>query len=257
MERILTADDHVTGVVAGGAEIAADRVLSAVDPKTTFLHLVNPIDLAPEFVTQIRNYRARGTVAKVNLALSALPRFAGAADATALSGRIHLGPSLDFLERAFDHAKYGEMSADPWLDVTMPSITDPELAPPGAHVMSIYVHYAPAVLRGLSWSAAIEPLQRAVLRTLERFAPGIGQLVVAGEMLTPRDLERDFGFFGGHGFHGELSLDQLFTFRPLLGHARYRSPIRGLYLCSGGTHPGGFLTGASGRHAARAMTGGT
>jgi phytoene dehydrogenase-like protein len=255
VERILIADDRVTGVVAGGAEIAADRVLSAVDPKTTFLRLVDPLDLSPEFVTQIRNYRAAGTVAKVNLALSALPRFAGAADAQALSGRIHLGPSLDYLERAFDHAKYGEMSADPWLDVTIPSIADPQLAPSGAHVMSIYVHYAPAVLRGLDWNTATEPLQRTVLRVLERYAPGIGELVVAGELLTPRDLERDFGFFGGHGFHGELALDQLFTFRPLLGHARYDSPIRGLHLCSAGTHPGGFLTGASGRHAARLLTG--
>jgi phytoene dehydrogenase-like protein len=254
VERILTSNERVTGVVAGGVEIAADRVVSAVDPKTTFLQLIDPTDLSPEFATQIRNYRAAGTVAKVNLALSALPRFAGAGDADALSGRIHLGPGINYLERAFDHVKYGEMSAEPWLDVTIPSIADPGLAPAGAHVMSIYVHYAPATLRGTDWIRQGEALQRSVLRTLERFAPGTEALVVASEVITPRELEQGFGFAGGHGFHGELALDQLFTMRPLLGYARYGSPIQGLSLCGAGTHPGGFLTGASGRHAARLLT---
>jgi phytoene dehydrogenase-like protein len=254
VEHILTSNERVTGVVAAGAEIGADRVVSAVDPKTTFLRLIDPTDLSPEFARQIRNYRAAGTVAKVNLALSALPRFAGAADADALSGRIHIGPAIDYLERAFDHAKYGEMSEEPWLDVTIPSIVDPGLAPAGAHVMSVYVHYAPATLRGTDWIQQGEALRRSVLRTLERYAPGTEALIVAGEVITPRELEQGFGFAGGHGFHGELALDQLFTMRPLLGYARYDAPIHGLSLCGAGTHPGGFLTGASGRHAARLLT---
>lgn len=250
VERILAANDQVTGVVAGGAELAANTVISALDPKTTFLRLMDPVDLSPEFVTQVRNFRAAGTVAKINLALSALPVFVGAPSEEALSGRIQIGPGLDYLERAFDHAKYGEPSADPWLDITIPSILDPQLAPAGAHVMSVYVHYAPAKLRASEWNAAAGPLLQRVLRTLERFAPGISALVVASQVITPTTLERDFGFHGGHFFHGELALDQLFTMRPLLGYGRYDSPIRGLYLCGAGTHPGGFMTGASGRLAA-------
>ena len=224
-------------------------VVSAVDPKTTFLRLIDPVDLSPEFVTQMRNYRAAGTVAKVNLALSALPAFGRRRCAGVVRPHSHR-PELDYLERAFDHAKYGEISADPWLDITIPSILDPQLAPAGAHVMSIYVHYAPAALRGSDWEAAAGPLLQTVLRTLERFAPGFARLVVATQVITPHELDRDYGFHGGHIFHGELALDQLFTMRPLLGYARYDSPIRGLYLCSAGTHPGGFMTGASGRLAA-------
>ena len=245
VERILISDERVTGVLAGGSEIPAPTVVSAVDPKTTFLQLVDPLDLSPEFVMQIRNYRASGTVAKINLALSALPAFAVAADGQALSGRIHIGPGLDYLERAFDHAKYGEISAEPWLDITIPSILDPALVPPGAHVMSIYVHYAPIALRGSAWQS--EALLQRVLRALEPFAPGLARLVVAAQVITPPVLEQEYGFHGGHIFHGELALDQLFTMRPLLGYGRYDSPIQGLHLCGAGTHPGGFLTGASGR----------
>jgi phytoene dehydrogenase-like protein len=254
VERILTRDERVTGVVSGGAEIPASLVVSAVDPRTTFLRLMDPMDLSPEFVTQIRNYRSSGALAKVNLALSALPAFRGAPDPRALSGRIHIGPALDYLERAFDHAKYGELSSEPWLDVSIPSIVDPALAPAGAHVMSIYVHYAPFTLRGGTWDTATDTLLQAVLGTLSRFAPGISDLVVAAQVLSPAQLERDFGFHGGHVFHGELALDQLFTMRPLLGYGRYDSPIQGLHLCSAGTHPGGFMSGASGRLAARTLT---
>jgi phytoene dehydrogenase-like protein len=168
-----------------------------------------------------------------------------------LSGRIHIGPEIDYLERAFDHAKYGEFSGEPWLDVSIPSILDPQLAPAGAHVMSIYVHYAPYTLRGTTWDAAREGLGDTVMRTLSRFAPGIEQLVVGAQMITPAELEAEYGFFGGHVFHGELALDQLLTMRPVLGNAQYRAPVAGLYLCGAGTHPGGFLTGGSGRNAAR------
>ena len=273
VERIVVKNERVSGVVANGREMAADAVVSAVDPKTTFLRLMDPVDLMPDFLQKIRNYRAAGTIAKVNLALTALPAFRGPADATGpagvtgpaeagryvrgaaqpemLSGRIHIGPSLDYLERAFDHAKYGEMSADPWLDITIPSVLDPDLAPRGAHVMSIYAHYAPYGLRDRDWGASRDVLLRRVLATLERFAPGVGALVVAAEVITPADLESRYGFHGGHIFHGELTLDQLVTMRPLLGHSRYHGPVPGLYMCGAGTHPGGFMTGASGKLAAR------
>jgi len=253
VERILVSDERVTGVLANGSEIPARRVVSAVDPKTTFLRLIDPVDLSPEFVMQIRNYRASGTVAKINLALSALPAFTGAPDPLALSGRIHIGPGLDYLERAFDHVKYGEISAEPWLDITIPSILDPDLVPGRAHVMSVYAHCAPESLRDADWQGAADLLLQRVLGLLERFAPGLAPLVVAAQVITPPDLERDYGFYGGHIFHGELALDQLFTMRPLLGYGRYQSPIQGLHLCGAGTHPGGFLTGASGRLAATTL----
>jgi phytoene dehydrogenase-like protein len=249
VERIVVTNDRVSAVIAGGQRIEADSVVSAVDPKTTFLTLMDPADLTPDFLSKIRNYRAAGTVAKVNLALSALPAFGGPPER--LAGRIHIGPRLDYLERAFDHAKYGEVSEQPWLDITIPSVLEPDLAPAGAHVMSIYAHYAPYRLRGATWEAAKEPLLRSVLNTLERFAPGVGAGVVQAQVITPADLESEYGFHGGHIYHGELALDQMATMRPLLGHARYAAPVPGLFMCSAGTHPGGFMTGGSGKLAAR------
>ena len=258
VERIAVKDERVSGVIANGREIPADAVVSAIDPKTTFLQLMDPVDLTPDFLLKIRHYRAAGTVAKVNLALSALPAFRGtdeagrdAATREMLAGRIHIGPSLDYLERAFDHAKYGELSEEPWLDVTIPSVLDPGLAPEGAHVMSIYAHYAPYRLKHHDWSASKDTLLSRVLATLEAFAPGVTAAVIAADVMTPADLESQYGFHGGHIFHGELALDQLVTMRPLLGYSRYHGPVHGLFLCSAGTHPGGFMTGASGRLAAR------
>ena len=249
VERIVVANDRVSGVIAGGRRLDADAVVAAVDPKTTFLELMDSADLPSDFLSKVRNYRAAGTVAKVNLALSGLPAFGSPPEW--LAGRIHIGPRLDYLERAFDHAKYGEVSEHPWLDITIPSLLEPALAPAGAHVMSIYAHYAPYRLRGTTWGAAKEPLLRGVLSTLERFAPGVGALVVHAQVITPADLESEYGFHGGHVYHGELALDQMATMRPLLGHARYASPVSGLFMCSAGTHPGGFMTGASGKLAAR------
>lgn len=251
VDRITVEQGRVAGVVVNGQEFRAARVVSAVDPKTTLLKLIGPTELTPDFAAKARNYRAAGTVAKVNLALSALPSFG--IDADALSGRIHVGPGLDYLERAFDHAKYGEFSTAPWLDITIPSIADPALAPAGGHVASIYVHYAPFRLRGTTWDAARDLLLAATLDVLERHAPGVRGQVVAAQVITPLELENTYGFAGGHIFHGELAPDQLFTMRPLLGFARYAGPIAGLFLCSAGTHPGGFLTGASGRLAATAV----
>jgi phytoene dehydrogenase-like protein len=267
VERILVSGGRAVGVVADGREIPATGILAAIDPKTTFLDLVDPSDLSPDFLLKIRGYRASGTVAKVNLALSGLPAFAGpassgpakaghyvrvvAAGAEFLSGRIHIGPDLDYLERAFDHAKYGELSEEPWLDVTIPSVLDPTLAPNGGHVMSIYVHCAPYHLRAGSWAGMEDTLLQRVMATLERFAPGVTNLVLAADVITPLELETRYGFHGGHIFHGELALDQLGPMRPLLGYGRYRTPIPGLFLCSAGTHPGGFMSGGSGRLAAR------
>jgi phytoene dehydrogenase-like protein len=252
VERILVRDGRVTGIIAGGREIPASTVLSTVDPKTTLLRLIDPQELTPGVIRKIRNYRAQGTVAKVNLALSGLPAFTGASrDATVLSGRIHIGPGLDYMERAFDHAKYGQVSADPWLEVTIPSILDPGLAPSGAHVASVYVHYAPCRLRTGPWSTWRNAVLASTLRVLERHAPGISSMVIASQLITPEDLERDYGLGGGHVFHGELAVDQLFAMRPLLGYGRYEGPVPGLFLAGAGSHPGGFLTGASGRLAAR------
>jgi phytoene dehydrogenase-like protein len=252
VQRIIVRNERATGVaLSSGEEIDARAVVSAADPKTSFLRLMDPVDLTPDFVTKIRNYRSAGTLAKVNFALSALPKFPGSTGAESLSGRIHIGPELDYLERAFDHAKYGELASEPWLDVSIPSILDSQLAPSGSHVMSVYVHTAPYALRGTTWDAARTELQQIVVRTLAKYAPGIEQQILAAQVITPAELEREYGFAGGHIFHGELALDQLFTMRPLLGYAQYRGPVAGLYLCGAGSHPGGFFTGASGRHAAR------
>jgi phytoene dehydrogenase-like protein len=191
---------------------------------------------------------------KVNLALSALPAFTavkGEDAAALLSGRIHLGAAVDDLERAFDDAKYGGVSRRPWLDATIPSLADPSLAPAGRHVMSIHVQYTPYRRREGDWRTRRDEVADAALALLEEYAPGIGRLVLGRQVLTPLDLENTYGLTGGHPFHGEHSLDQLFATRPLLGWARYRAPIAGLYLCGAGTHPGGGVTGGPGANAAR------
>ena len=252
VERIVVNDNAARAVIAGGETITADVVVSAVDPKTTFLRLIEPSELSPDFALKVQNYRANGTLAKVNLALASLPAFGCGIEA--LTGNILVAPHLDYLERAFDHTKYGECSAQPWLEVTIPSLLDNSLAPAGAHVASVYVHYAPRNLRSADWASARDALLSSVFDVLERHAPDIRTQTVAAQVLTPFDLERDYGLAGGHIFHGELALDQLFTMRPLLGYARYMTPIRGLYLCGAGTHPGGFMTGGSGRLAANAVT---
>jgi len=254
--RIAVRDEGVVGIETETEHIDARTVVSAVDPRTTYLQLIHPEHLMPDFIGKMRNYRAAGTVAKINLALSALPSFmgTGATDVSsrqrALSGRIHIGPDLDYLERAFDHVKYGEFSAEPWLDISIPSLLEPGLAPAGAHVASIYVHYAPYRLRAQDWNTAREGLLTATMNVLDRHAPGIRALVVAAQVITPADLESEYGFAGGHIFHGELSIDQLFTMRPLLGMGQYGGALRGLFLCGAGTHPGGFMSGASARLAA-------
>jgi phytoene dehydrogenase-like protein len=254
--RIRIKDEAVTGVVLkGGEEIAVEAVVSGIDPKHTFFHLVDPSQLDPVFANRMKNFRAQGNVAKVNLALGGLPGFSALESnesaLRALSGRIHIGPNIDYLERAFDDSKYGELSRAPYLDVTIPTILDPALAPDGKHVMSAYVQFAPYKLREGNWASRRRDLGLTVINTLGAYAPSLSSLVEGMQVITPEDLETCYGFAGGHIFHGELALDQLFTMRPVLDWARYKMPVRGLFLCGSGTHPGNGLTGASGANAAR------
>src|SRR5688500_6783522 len=251
VQRIDVKDDRAVGVtLAGGAHLEARAVISAVDPKRTFLKLCDAEHLPPEFLWRIRHYRSRGTLAKVNLALSSLPRFAGATPEM-LGGRVRLASDLDYLERAFDHAKYGRYSPQPWIEFTIPSIGEPSFAPPGAHVLSAYAQFAPYTLREGDWDTSREGFGECVVNTLAQYAPDIRSTIVAAETLTPLDLERGWGLTGGQIFHGELSLDQFFTMRPLLGYGNYATPLKGLFLCGSGSHPGTGLTGGSGLNAAR------
>jgi phytoene dehydrogenase-like protein len=255
VERVLVKKGAVTGVaLRGGEEISAKRVVSGADPQRTFLHLLDPGNLPPSFAAKIQNYRCKGVVAKVNLALDSLPKFTALRESDAshaLAGRIHIGPGIDYLERAFDASKYGEFSRAPFLDISIPSILDDSLAPAGKHVMSIHAQFAPYQLKNSDWSQQREALGDTVVKTLAEYAPDLPSKILARQILTPLDLEETYGLTGGHPYHGELALDQLFTMRPLLGWARYRTPVKGLYLCGSGTHPGNGVAGISGANAAR------
>jgi phytoene dehydrogenase-like protein len=268
VQHIRVKDGAVAGVVlSDGEEVAVQAVVSGVDPKRTFFKLLDPTQLDPTFALRVRNMRSSGTVAKVHLALGALPAFTALENSEnaikSLSGRIHIGPEIDYLERAFDASKYGELSAAPWLDATIPTLLDPSLAPEGKHVLSAYVQFAPFKLAGPSaddasvvksetnWDARRRDLADTVIKTLATYAPNLPGLVEHAQVITPHDLETIYGFTGGHIFHGELALDQLFTMRPVLDWARYKTPIHGLFLCGSGTHPGNGLTGASGANAAK------
>jgi phytoene dehydrogenase-like protein len=268
--RIEVKGGEVSGVtLKSGETLAGEFVVSGADPRRTLLTLLDPLNLNPDFVQRLANYRSGGTLAKMNLALDAVPSFAalsesnGAAGITsgaALAGRMHIGPEIDYLERAFDASKYGGFSQHPYLEVTIPSLTDPSLAPAGKHVMSIYAQFAPYHLRNgggppssANWNAQRDALADSIVKTLAAYAPDLPSKILHRQMLTPLDLEQKYGLTGGHIFHGELSLDQLFTMRPLLDWARYHTPIEGLYLCGSGTHPGTGLNGLSGWNAARAI----
>ena len=242
----------ISVVLKSGEEVPAKIIISNADPKRTLLKLVDPIHLTPGFAEKLQHYRMMGTVAKVNLALEALPEFTALknGNAAALSGRIQISHGIDYLERAFDDSKYGDFSKQPYLEVTIPSLTDPTLAPKGKHVMSIYMQYAPYKFKG-DWNTQRSALGDTVVNALAQYAPNLPGLVLDGQIITPKDLEDTYGLTGGHIFHGELALDQFFTMRPLLDWARYRTPIANLYLCGSGTHPGAGLTGGSGANAAR------
>ncbi|HEY4038271.1 MAG TPA: NAD(P)/FAD-dependent oxidoreductase [Burkholderiaceae bacterium] len=249
VQRILVQGDRVVGVrLDSGETVEAKSVISNADPRTTFLDLLSSEHLDTDFVRRVSRFRSKGLVAKLHLALNGLPGFPGV-DAAALGGRLLVCPSLDYLELAFNPSKYREMPAHPALEITIPSVNDPGLAPAGRHVMSIHVMFVPYDL-GADPSGARARLLNNVLETLERYSPGLGKRIVDSELLTPADLERQFRISGGHWHHGALSFDQFFITRPVPGATRYATPLPGLYLCGAGCHPGGGVMALAGRNAA-------
>jgi phytoene dehydrogenase-like protein len=239
----------------GGEEIEADAIASNLDPKITFLRLLEEGDLDPEFVAAIRKFRIEGTSAKINLALSGLPEFTAfpGAPGPHHKATMHICPSIEYVERAWDDAKYGRPSERPLLELTIPTMYDPSLAPPGRHIMGIFLQYAPYTLREGKWDELREPFGDRVMNLIEEYAPNMSSIVEHRQVLTPLDLERRFGITGGNIFHGEMSLDQMFVMRPVAGWARYRTPVQGLFLCGSGAHPGGGVMGAPGYNCAREM----
>ena len=254
VSAIRTRRGSVQGVaLENGDEIDAHIVASSADPKQTLLRLLDPVEVGPTMGWRAEHIRAPGVVAKVTIVLDALPAFGVGDDR--LRGRIVIAPSLGDLERAFNDSKYGRISEEPYLEATIPTLSDPALAPEGTHVLTALFQNAPRNLRDADWDeAARDQVADATVRTLEAYAPGIAESVVARYVVTPADLEREYGLSGGHPMHGEHALDQVFAWRPLLGQARYRlADIRGLYLCGAGAHPGGGVTGGPGSNAARAI----
>jgi phytoene dehydrogenase-like protein len=254
--EITSRDGRATGVaVAGGEEFTAKAVVAGIDPKRALTTLADPVAVGPSLLWRAGNIRTPGTVAKVNLVLSGLPAFrAAGGDARLIRGRILIAPGIDAMERAHDAAKYGRYSDAPMMEATIPSLADPSLvdgAAPGTHVMSVIVQATPYALRERGWDDVREAFGDHVVKSLDEYAPGLAGLVTARQVLTPVDLERDYGLTGGHPMHGEHGLDQFFLWRPLLGHARYRLGLDGLYLAGAGAHPGGGVTGQNGQNAAR------
>jgi phytoene dehydrogenase-like protein len=259
--QVLVKDGRATGVaLAGGDELHAPVVVSGLDPRRTFLELVDRKELPPEVVEGVERYKFRGSSGKVNLALSGLPEFTclkGARDKAvrASRGAVSISPSMEYVERAYDDAKYGEFSRHPYMDVVIPSMIDPGMAPPGKHVMSIFVQYAPYKINGGWTDAKREAFGDAVIDTLSKYAPNLKSLILHRQVLTPADIERITGLSEGNIFAGELALNQLFFLRPVAGFSKYRTPIRGYWQCGAGTHPGGGIMGASGRLAALEIIG--
>jgi phytoene dehydrogenase-like protein len=252
VERVMVKNGRVVGVaLESGEEIRSRLVVSGLDPKRTFLRLVEAGDLPPDFLTAIQRYRLSGSSGKVNLALSELPDFTCLPGVGPhLRGAISISPSLDYLERAYDDAKYGEFSRRPYMDIVIPSLFDPSMAPKGQHVMSCFVQYAPFDLNGGWDDARREAFGDAVIDTISEYAPNLRGAILHRQVLTPQDMEDEFGLTGGNIFHGDLSLQQLFFLRPAPRWANYRTPVRGLWQCGSGTHPGGGICGAPGRLAA-------
>ncbi|MGQ0736921.1 MAG: phytoene desaturase family protein [Acidobacteriota bacterium] len=255
--HILTRNGRATGVaLANGDQFQADTIVSSVDPHLTFLKFLNPQDLPGDFVEGVRRYKFRGSSGKVNLALDALPSFTCLPGAGPhLRGAVSISPSIDYMEQAYDDAKYGRFSRKPYVDIVIPSLTDPSVAPPGKHVMSCFVQYAPYHLREGTWEEQREAFGDAVVDAIAEYAPDIHSLIRHRQVLTPLDIEREFGLTEGNIFQGELTLEQLFFLRPVPGWARYATPVHGLYMCGSATHPGGGIMGAPGRNAAMRIIG--
>jgi phytoene dehydrogenase-like protein len=253
VSKIIVKDGAAAGVVLGNGDyITADIISSSVDPNLTFLQMVGTEHLPPEFIEDVRRYKYRGSSGKVNLALDALPNFkAIPGEGAHLRGAISISPSVDYMERAYDEAKYGRYSRRPYIDMVIPSLTDPSVAPAGKHVMSCFVQYAPYNLKeGGTWDDHREAFGDTVINTIAEHAPNIKDIILHRQVLTPLDIERTFGLTEGNIFQGELTLEQLFFLRPAPGWAQYRTPVRGLYMCGSATHPGGGIMGAPGKNAA-------
>jgi phytoene dehydrogenase-like protein len=251
--KIIVKGNRAHGVVLqNGDEIHGDVISSSVDPRLTFIKFIEENQLPTEFLEDVRRYKFRGSSGKVNIALDALPDFKCLPGPGAhLRGAISISPSVEYMERAYDDAKYGNFSQRPYIDMVIPSLTDPSVAPPGKHVMSCFVQYAPYKLRqGLNWDTERESFGNTVIDTISEYAPNIKNIIINKQVLTPLDLEREFGLSEGNIFQGELSLEQLFFLRPVPGYAQFRTPIKNLYMCGSATHPGGGIMGAPGRLAA-------
>jgi phytoene dehydrogenase-like protein len=250
--RVTVRSNKATGVVLkNGDELSASVVASSLDPRLTFMRLVEPGTLPDEFVDDVRRYKFRGSSAKVNLALDALPDFAAMRGAGPhLRGAISISPAVDYMERAYDEAKYGRFSRKPYVDIVIPSLTDPSVAPPGKHVMSCFVQYAPYHLTEGTWDERRETFGDTVVNTIAQYAPNLRDIILHRQVLTPLDFEREWGLSEGNIFQGELTLEQLFFLRPVPGWAQYRTPVTNLYMCGSATHPGGGIMGAPGRNAA-------
>jgi phytoene dehydrogenase-like protein len=253
VSRILVKDGAAVGVVLeNGDYFTANVVSSSLDPRQTFSKLVGEEHLPAEFVEDVRRYKYRGSSGKVNLALDALPDFKALPGAGPhLRGAVSISPSIDYMERAYDEAKYGRYSRRPYIDMVIPSLTDPSVAPPGKHVMSCFVQYAPYHLKeDGGWDVHRDAFGDTVIDTIAEYAPNIKDIILHRQVLTPLDIEREFGLSEGNIFQGELTLEQLFFLRPAPGWAQYRTPVRNLYMCGSATHPGGGIMGAPGRNAA-------
>jgi phytoene dehydrogenase-like protein len=255
VDHVLVEQGRAAGVVLeNGDELRGTMVASSADPARTFLGLVGARHLPDEFVEGLSQYRYRGSSGKVNLALDALPDFTCLpGPGPHLRGAVSISPGIDYMERAYDQAKYGQYSSRPYIDMVIPTLTDPSVAPAGKHILSCFVQYAPYHLRGTTWDDERERFGDTVIDTIAEYAPNIRDIILHRQVLTPLDLEREFGLTEGNIFQGELSLEQLFFLRPVAGWAKYRTPIRNLYLCGSGAHPGGGIMAAPGRNAAAAM----
>jgi phytoene dehydrogenase-like protein len=250
--KIILQNGEAKGVaLENGDEFYAGVISSSVDPRLTFMKMIGEQHLPDDFVEDIKRYKFRGSSGKVNLALDALPNFKSLPGAGPhLRGAVSISPSVDYMERAYDDAKYGRYSRRPYIDIVIPTLTDPSIAPPGKHVMSCFVQYAPYNLKDGTWDEQREEFGDTVIETIAEHAPNIKDIILHRQILTPLDLEREFGLSEGNIFQGELTLEQLFFLRPAPGWAQYRSPIENLYMCGSATHPGGGIMGASGRNAA-------
>jgi phytoene dehydrogenase-like protein len=255
VRHILVDNGRTTGaVLENGDYFLGSAVLSTVDARATFSKLIQPDQLPAEFEDAIRRFKFRGCSSKVNLSLDGLPDFTCRPGAGHhLRGAISISPSVDYMERAYDDAKYGAYSKRPYIDIVIPSLTDPTLAPPGKHVMSCFAQYSPYELRESNWDDERDALGDVIIDTVADYAPNIKDLILHRQVLTPLDLEREFGLTEGNIFHGELTAEQLFFMRPVPGWASYETPIQHLYLAGSSAHPGGGITGAPGRNAAVAV----